>query len=158
MSSSGGDSDIDAEGLVKNFGNPADADDNSGFDGSIENALMWGIGGVIAAIFIAINMTIDAVISLVVDPIFQLATSASNNVEAIVGGSADVINKGVKTTVESISPGATWAIGPLTWLLSIALMGAALFLLAEILQRAPTSNLVPFTRVDIPFLGADEEE
>lgn len=126
--------------------------------GTISNALVSGVGGVISSFFLGMASIVAAIALMIYGPLNAMANGIADFMTGLVGGAADIIEQGVETTVTSIAPGATWAIGPLTFGLSILAMGAGLWALAWILGRAETSDTIPFTFTDIPFVGVDEEE
>jgi len=138
--------------LVKNFGS------KDSFNGSIFNALYWGIGGVVASVFMAFAIFIDVGQQLITKPLGRMATEIANLMGAIIGGASRIIDQAATTAVLSIAPGAKWAIGPLTYVISIAVMGAALYVLAQILESPVTSDTIPFTFSDLPVLGVEEDE
>jgi hypothetical protein len=144
-----GDGVFNPSSLVRNF--------NSEF-GTLQKAILGGIGGVIAGFFIAFNAVVEAVSGILIEPADQLGVSIGGLVSGIVGGSARIIEQGVSTAVTSIAPGATFAIGPLTFLLSIVTFGGALYVTGQILALPFTSDTLPFTFTDIPFVGVDEED
>lgn len=124
------------------------------------------IGGLIAALFMGfwlnvarqgINAT-TAIFNVFIKPVAQLATDSAGLVNSIVGGAGDIIDQGVRTSVLSIAPGATWAIGPLTAAASIAVVGVMLYVLGRVLALGVTSDAIPFTFTDFPLIGVDETE
>jgi len=140
---------IDPNDLVRNF-----YDDYEG----IGSAGRAAIGGIIAALGIAAVALVDAVQALFTEPLASVAEGSAGVLNGLIGGAADILNQGAATAVQSIAPGASWAIGPLTYLLGIGVMGAAMYLFAQILQVPATSDLLPFTATDVPGAGAEEED
>ncbi|MFC7077872.1 hypothetical protein [Haloarcula halophila] len=125
---------------------------------NLGTTIVGGIGGTFLAVFYSGIDLIQAIVNLLVLPLEALGTNAAANVTALVGGAARIVQQGALTTQQSILPGQAWAVGPLTFGFSIAATGAGLFIMSEILARAPTSDLIPFTFTDVPFVGVDEEE
>lgn len=120
--------------------------------------LFGGIGGIFLTFFEQIIAFIQALTNLGILPLATLANQVAANVRAFVGGGARIIAAGVTTTVTSILPGGRFALGPFTFAESIAAVGAGLVTMAVILSLAPTSNLIPFTFTDFPFVGVNEDE
>jgi len=126
--------------------------------GSISTAGQAGIVGVITAAFAMIINAGQAITDVFILPIQQLAVEGGNVVTSFVGGIAAIIEQGARTTIASIAPGQTWAVGPLTFLLSIATVAGALYVMSLVLSVGFTSDTVPGTFTDFPFLGVDEED
>jgi len=127
------------------------------YDG-LSGALVSGVGGVIAAVFISMVWVIEGIRSLLVDPILGLVGNVGDLTDALFGGVIRILNQTATTAVLSVAPGQTWAIGPFTWLLGVAVFGISLYMLSQILALAPTSNLVPGTFTDYPIIGVDERQ
>lgn len=145
---SGPDTSLDPTDTINNF-----KDRFSGIGGAVEA----GVGGVVITIFTGLALGIDTIRRLFTDPLIALIDGSSAFVFELVGGAAEIVEQGVQTTVESIAPGATWAVGPLTYAVSIIVVGVGLYVLAKILEQRATSDLIPFTFTDWPIIGADEE-
>ncbi len=153
MSSGPGGSRLNPVKLVKNFGDT--------FDGSIFNAIAWGIGGIFVTLLAGIAIVTNTVRRLITDPLGTLIGGVSDVFAAIVGGGARIVEAGVRSTVQSIAPGSAIAnsiVAPLTFAISIGLIGAGMFTLAWILEREETSNILPFTGIDLPYIGRDEDD
>jgi len=142
--------DINPKDLVKNFQEYSE-------DGSIGGAFRSAAGGILAALGIAVIAFIDVWQSLFTDPISAIIDGSVGVLNGLIGGTARILIQGATTAVQSLAPGATWAIGPLTFLMAIVLMGAAMYIFAQILQVPATSDMIPFSSTDVPFLGAEEE-
>jgi len=140
---------INPNDLVRNF--------YDSFSG-IRSAGKAAIGGVVAALGIAAVALIDGVQALFTEPLGEVASGSAGVINGLIGGAADILNQASATAVQSLAPGQAWAIGPITYLLGIAVMGAAMYLFAQILQVPATSDLLPFTGTDVPGAGAEEED
>jgi len=125
---------------------------------SISAAAQGGIMGVIAATFALLIDVGQAIADVFIIPTSELATQGGNVVEAFTGGIAAIIRQGAVTTVASIAPGATWAVGPLSFAFSVLAAGGGLYVMAAVLSRGFTSDTIPGTFTDIPFIGVDEED
>lgn len=124
------------------------------------NSIGGVLGGGIMGVFLAsIALTIDffqATANVLISPLEALGINLGGIVDAFVGGAADIMRQGAETTVASLAPGATWAVGPLTFGFSVIAAGTGLFAMAWLLQQSPTSDLIPFSFTDFPILGVDE--
>lgn len=149
MSSSSPDSSFNPVNQVKLF--------KQFYDG-LSDALVSGVGGVIATFFIGLALVVDSIRRLITDPLFAMGSAIADFMDGLIGGASDIIRQGVETSVQSIAPGQMWAVGPLTFALSILAMGVGLYALAWVLGRAETSDAIPFTFTDIPFIGVDEDD
>lgn len=148
MSANGPDTSLDPMGLINSFQDRW---------GGLGKATEAGIGGVIVTVLGGLALGVDTVRRLFTDPLIAVINGVSGLMDAIIGGAGDIIEQGVRTTVTSIAPGATWAVGPLTYGFSIVAVGVGLYVLAQILESRATSDLIPFTFTDWPLIGADEE-
>lgn len=149
MSSSSSGSRLDPIAQIENF--------SDRFEG-IGGAIRSGVGGVIVVIFGGIALAIDAGRQLLTNPLEALAAGITDFFDVLVGGSADIIGQGVETTIMSVVPGAPWAIGPLTFVLTIGVWGIGLYVFAQIMEMRATSNIIPFSMTDLPIIGASEED
>ncbi|MHB9286787.1 hypothetical protein ACKVMT_07075 [Halobacteriales archaeon Cl-PHB] len=128
----------------------------SNYDG-IGGALRAGVGGIIVTLLAGIAILVNTGRRLITDPLDSVINGVSNLMGAIIGGAGDIVRQGAETTVATIAPGATWAVGPLTYAFSIASIGVGLYVLAQIVEMRSTSNILPFTFTDLPVIGATEE-
>lgn len=117
-----------------------------------------GIGGIWLALYLAGIDFIQAAANLIILPVEAVGINASNVVQAFIGGAARIIQQGAITAQQSLLPGQVWAIGPFSFAISVGAIGIALYVMAELLSLEPTSDTIPFTFTDLPFLGVDEEE
>lgn len=125
---------------------------------TLGSILAGGFGGVLLAWFIGGIELVQAGFNFIVSPLAAFGNQLARVVVAFVGGGARIIESGVATTVASVAPGATWAVGPLTFALQIGAAGAGLYVMALILSRPITSDTIPFSFTDLPFLGVEEDE
>ena len=146
MSASGG---SDGIGLIK-FAQQT-------FD-SIGSAAKAGIMGVILAVFAKVIDVGSAISDVFILPVQEIAVQGANVVGAFIGGMAGIIRQGAQTTINSLAPGASWAVGPLTYAFSIAAVAGGLYVMSLVLGMGFTSDTVPGTFTDFPFLGVDEED
>lgn len=128
----------------------------SEFD-SLGGLIGSGIGGIIlAAVIIVINLG-QTIADVVIIPLQSLAVNVARVVTSFVGGGARIISAGVTSTVNSITVGF-FNLGPFTFGESVLIVGSGIFAMSVLLQLSPTSNILPFTFTDVPFIGIDEDE
>lgn len=120
--------------------------------------LFGGIGGVLLAGFEQVIAFILAVAGFIITPLTTFTQQLGEVIIAFVGGGADIILAGVGTSVASLAPGGNFALGPFTFAGAIGSAALGLGVMAFILSLSPTSDLIPFSFTDVPFLGIDEDE
>ena len=126
--------------------------------GTLERALIAGIGGIIGTVLIGFSLFADAMRRLFTEPLNAMATGIGGLMDAIIGGAADIVQTGAVTTQQALLPGSPWAVGPLTFAFGVLAMGAGWYAFAWLLARASTSDTIPFTATDLPLIGAEEED
>lgn len=106
----------------------------------------------IAAFFVQAANAVEAISDVVINPLGAFADGLVSLVEAILGdGAADVISAGAEATQADISIFGIASL-PVSFLI---VLGTA-FILANYLQNDETSDLIPFSFTDIPFIGVQE--
>lgn len=126
--------------------------------GSIGAIITAAVGGIMLAIPQEAIRAFQALVSVFVEPVQSLAGGAAGIVTAFLGGISSIIRQGAETTVATLAPQATWAVGPLTFGFSVAAAGGGLFVMALLLEQGPTSDAIPGTFTDFPLIGTDEED
>ena len=124
---------------------------------SIGAAVAGGIIGLFTSVFAGLVDFVTSISGLITQPIDALADGVANFLGALVGGAGDIVTQGAVTAQQTIAPGQSWAVGPLTFALGIVGAGAGWYVFARILAADQTSDLLPFTGTDIPGAGANEE-
>lgn len=125
---------------------------------SIGETARAGIMGAIIAVF---TLFIDfwiAVAETVLVPLGEMATQLGNVVRAFIGGGAGIIGQGAESTIASLAPGSIWSFGPLGFAAGIIAAGLGWVVMSYFLGIGFTGNTIPFTSIDIPFIGVDEED
>jgi hypothetical protein len=117
-----------------------------------------GIMGIILQFGVSITDLVGRLFDILILPLGAMGEQLGNIVTAFLGGVATIIQQGAQTTVASIAPGATWAVGPLTFAFGILAAGAGLAAMAWFLSLEVTSNIIPGSFTDVPFFGVDEED
>jgi len=127
---------------------------------SLQAIIFGAIGGTILNFTDAGNRFITALFNVLILPLVAFGQGLADNVTALIGGYAAIIGQGVETTVLSIAPGAAFAVGPLTIIISILTVGAATYTVAVVLAQAATSNFALGAVFDVPtpgFSGPEED-
>lgn len=125
---------------------------------SVGAAAQGGIIGVISAGFALFIEFWGAIADTIIVPLSRMGPLLAGILDAFIGGAAQIVGQGAVTSARSLVPGSFFAAGPLTFAEGIAAAGLGLLVMAWILGRGPTSDTIPFSFTDIPFLGVDEEE
>lgn len=125
---------------------------------SLGAVLAGGFGATILAVFYQGIELLQAIVGVLLFPLEALGVNAAQIVSSFVGGIADIIQQGAITTQQAIAPGASWAVGPLTFFFAILAAGAGLVAMAFVLSLSPTSDALPGTFTDVPFIGVNENE
>ena len=107
----------------------------------------------IAAFFIQAANAVEAISNVFIDPLAAFADGLGGIVTALLGdGAADIIRAGAEASQTDIS---VFGIGGFPVALGVALSGA--FVLSWYLSRQDTSDTIPFSFTDIPFIGVEED-
>lgn len=125
---------------------------------SIGQTARAGVMGAIAAVF---TLFIDfwlAVADTVLVPLQAMATELGNVVTAFIGGGAGIIGQGAASTIQSLGPDSLWSLGPLGFAAGIVAAGIGWVTMSYFLGIGFTGNTIPFSSIDIPFIGVDEED
>lgn len=128
---------------------------------SLAGIIFQGIGAVFLAIGTAIASGILTVADVVIIPLTALTNAAGDLVNAIFGGSAQIIQFGALASAISIGPNGLFNLGPFSFVLGVGVVLLALYVVTAYLSEDATGNFVPGIPFDIPtpgFLGPEEEE
>ena len=107
----------------------------------------------IAAFFVQAANAVEAISDVVIQPLGAFADGLVSLVGAILGdGAADVIRAGAQATQADISVFGIASL-PVSFLI---VLGSA-YILSRYLTETSTSDLIPFSGTDIPFIGFSEE-
>jgi hypothetical protein len=106
----------------------------------------------IVAFFGSMAAAVEAGADVVILPLRALAEGAAGVLDGLLGGGGDIIEAGAQATAAG-----TDVFGILAYPIGIAIVLAGAYLLAAYLSEEETSDLLPFTTTDIPFLGSEEE-
>lgn len=130
---------------------------DSRFGNNLGRILRGGIGGILLALAAGAAAGVDAVFSVFINPVRAFATQLGNIVGSYLGGIAGIIRAGAITTQQSLLPGAAWAVGPLTFIFSIGVVGAAAYIMVQVLSIPGTSDTIIGSGTDFPLIGTEEE-
>jgi len=106
----------------------------------------------IVAFFVQAANVVEAIFSLIGDPLLALGTGIGGILDSITGGASEIINAGAAASATDVSIFGLFGF-PLG--LGIALGGG--LVLAWYLGREVTSDTIPFTFTDLPLVGVDED-
>lgn len=123
--------------------------------------LSASVGATIYAFFQGIIEMMQTAFDLYIAPLAAMIDGVVTMVTTLYEGYSAVIEQGTTTAVQSIAPGATWAIGPFTQALSIGIVIVGIYVVARAIAAPWTSNLVPGILVDnriVSFFGETPEE
>jgi hypothetical protein len=119
------------------------------------------IAGLVAGIFIQTIRIIDAVVSLVTEPLGAVAGGPAALITAFFDANAAVLTAAARTTIATIAPGGNFAmlVGPLALLFGVAQVLVALWLLGRFLRERSTTNIgLLGTGIDVPTPGFSTPE
>lgn len=107
----------------------------------------------IAAFFVQAANVVEAISSVVIDPTFALGSGVGAVLGSILDGASEVVSAGAAASATDIS---VFGLFGFPAGLGIALGGG--LVLAWYLGRDETSDTIPFTFTDLPFVGVNEDE
>lgn len=128
---------------------------------SLAEIIFTGLGAVFLSLGTAIASGVLTVADVVIVPIATLTNAVGDLIDAIFGGSAQIIDMGAITTALSIGPGSRFDVGPFTFALAVASVLLALYVVTAYLSEEETGNFVPGIPFDIPtpgFTGPEEDK
>lgn len=120
-------------------------------DGKIQAAVAGGIAGLITLIFQGVGEGVNAIVTLFVQPLFDLAGELGALIAAYIPN--ELLSAAVEISANSLA-----VFGPLAYPVGIIIMAIGLFVLSRLLAAPWSSNLVPFSTTDWPIVGTEEEE
>lgn len=108
-----------------------------------------------AAFFLGLASSIEAVMDLIILPLEALGLNAAGFVESVIGGASDIVDAGAAVSATEVS-----LFGILSFPAGIAIAGLGSLVLAWFLQRRATGDTFLFGGIDIPtdVIGSDEDE
>lgn len=119
------------------------------------------IAGLSGAVLAVSTLFIDfwsALASTLIVPLRAIGPLLARIQEAFLGGIAGIVGQGAASSIESLSPGSIWTIGPLGFPSAIMVAGAGLLAMAWVLAQPITSDWLIGSFTDLPFVGTEEED
>jgi len=107
----------------------------------------------ITAFFVQAANAVEAISRIIVDPAQAFGSGVQALVTAMLGGSADVLSAGADASASDVG-----LFGIAGQPVSLVIVFASAYILAAYLSAEPTSDLIPFTFTNIPFIGNEEDE
>lgn len=122
---------------------------------SLQSAVTKLIIAPMAAFFLGMSTSIEALWNLITIPVRALGVESGGFVEAVVGGASNIVS-----TAASVSATEVSLFGVVAFPAGIAIAGVGALTLAWFLQRRSTSDIALFTVIDVPgdVFGSDEDE
>lgn len=122
-------------------------------DITIGNAITGGIALIIGVFGTGVADVLNAIRSVIIEPVQTLAFGVADIVRETLGGSASIIGSGAATTGGSVDQ-----FGILGFTVAVGIVLATAWLFAQIAEEEETSDsFLPFTGIDLPFIGVEEE-
>lgn len=118
---------------------------------SLDSALTRLLFLPIAAFFFQAAEAVEAISNVLIAPLESFALNLARIVSSFLGGSADIINAGADASAGDVS---VFGIGAFP--IGLVIVFVAAFVVANYLQQNETSDLIPLSFTDIPFLGVRE--
>lgn len=107
----------------------------------------------ITAFFVQASNAVEAISNVIIAPLGTFASGLEAIVQSLLGdGAAEIIEAGAEASAADIS---VFGIASFPVGLGIAFVGA--FVISLYLSNQDTSDLLPFSFSDIPFLGVEED-
>ncbi len=122
---------------------------------SIEGVVTKAIVLPIIAFFDQISQVIAAIFGLITEPLGVAGVALGDLVDALIGGAANIIGVGATASAQGTEP-----FGILGFIVGIAVVGGGAYVAMLVFSTEETADspLTAFTGIDLPFVGADEEE
>ncbi|MFD1634623.1 hypothetical protein ACOZ4L_02695 [Haloplanus ruber] len=119
--------------------------------GNLDSALTKLMFAPIAAFFLQAANAVEAISRVIIDPVTAFASGAGDIVTSLFGGSSQIIDIGADATAADLN-----IFGILGFPVGLGIVFVGGFLIAQYLGQPDTSDLIPLTFTDIPFLGVEE--
>jgi hypothetical protein len=121
----------------------------SSLGGTIEKLLLLPI----LAFFLQLANVLEAIFDLFIVPINTLISGIAEFLGSLFGGIAQVLSAGAAGTAQNVQQ---WFVLSLPVAVAVVVLVAMIF--AWYTDQDFTSDLIPFTSTDVPFIGNDEED
>jgi hypothetical protein len=122
---------------------------------SLQSAVTKLVIAPVAAFFLGLASSVEAVLDLIILPVEALGINAAGFVESVIGGASGIVDAGAAMSASEVS-----IFGILSFPAGIAIAGLGSLVLAWFLQRRATGDTFLFGGIDIPtdVIGSDEDE
>lgn len=124
--------------------------------GTLGDVAAEGIGGFVLAVATGFISGFLTLADLFIKPMNALIGGIQGGIEAIFSWTMIVLS-GAEASAASVAPGATFDIGPFTFALALVAVLLGGWVIARYLIEEETSDLIPFSFIDFPFVGQEEE-
>lgn len=101
---------------------------------------------------------ISAILGVFINPLAAFGDGLGGIVDALLGGPATILNEAARVTANSFSSGVWAQWGPFTWAMGIISILLGSYAVSVYLRQEQTSDWMPYSFTDLPFLGTDEED
>jgi len=121
----------------------------SNLSSTIEKLLLLPI----LAFFLQLANALEAIFNVFIVPISALIDGIAQFIGSLFGGISQVIGAGAAGTAQNVQQ---WFVLSLPVAVGVVILVAMIF--AWYTDQDYTSDLIPFTSTDVPFVGNDEED
>lgn len=104
-----------------------------------------------------VALGIGTILDVFIVPVRAVINGVGHLMLSILLGAADIVAAGAGTSAESLRVGILTALGPLTFPIGVGTILLTAYLMEAYLSQEPTSDFIPFTFTDFPFVGAEED-
>lgn len=101
---------------------------------------------------------VSALMDMFIVPVNSLIDGLGQLILAMIGGAASIIGAGAEASAEAFLFGIWSALGPAAYPAAYISVLSGAYILVRYTMLDETSDLIPFSMTDFPFIGADEEE
>lgn len=125
-----------------------------------------GLKGIVALMFLlpfyagfnALADLIEAIANVPISMLSALADSFGGLIEAMFGGSANIIDAGAMESARALTTGIWAQFGPLTFPIAVGVVLLTSYMIMLYAKEEETGDLgIPFNTTDIPGIGSDED-
>lgn len=125
---------------------------------SLENVVPKALLIPIVVFFTKLGETIAAFLGVPISITSALGEQGGNLVASLIGGPARILDAGAAESAESLTGGVWAQFGPFAFVVAVAVLVGAAFLVSYWTNDEDTGNVIPLIPFDLPLIGNDEEE
>jgi len=100
---------------------------------------------------------IDAIAGFPIAIMDAMSTGIGALINSLLENPAAILDASAAETIRSLTSGVWAQFGPLTWPLGTGVILLSGYLVSMYLEEDETSDIVPYSFTDIPFVGTEEE-